>query len=294
MRSSRRKVLKDMISLGVLGSIAVPVTSALAQDGSHTVTSVSWIDAEGLPSASILEAAQTLGAWPFRIAVGLKGTLNPRPPKNLPEDYRAGKQFRALTQYKIDKDDNVTLRVIDPGYTPPFDISKVPNLAGAIAWYSDDGAIHAGEKSSLSSIETGQLHPSSTLTIPADSKVLVSALIKFRAGSYTNNIGIEKAKSPYHVPWVWCEHALVRSGGRLLLVANGSRFPSHAWYIDGKIAGTLLQKEVLISESEPAFSTGEVASKSLPSLEEEGVLGSVDKHPHTISKIRSEPIILNV
>jgi len=294
VRSSRRKVLKDVAALGVMGSSIIPVVGVAAPDGSRTITSVSWIDAEGLPSAGILEAAMTLGAWPFRVAVGLKGTSNPRPPKKIPENFKDSKQFRALTQYKIDKSDKVSLKIIDPGYTPPFDILKVPNIAGAIAWSSDDGKAHAGEKSSISSVEIGKLHPFSTLSLPAGSVVLASALIKFRAGSYTNDIGIEKAGSPFHVPWVWCEHALVRNNGKLLMVANGSSFPSHAWYVDGNIVGMLLQKKVTLSENAPALSAGAIVSKSLPSKLEDGVTGQVDQHPHTIGKIRSDPIILNV
>ena len=104
-----------------------------------------------------------------------------------------------------------------------------------------------GEKSGLSSVGYG-LHRNSSLSSVVgalkEAEVLGSALIKFRAGRETDRAGIERAGSPYHVPWVWCEHALVRCDEKYLLIVNGSSFPSHYWYVNGQKVGALCQASV--------------------------------------------------
>ena len=260
-----------------------------------TITSVSWIDSGQLPSTSVFQKAALTGSWPYRVAVGLKGTANPRPPKQLPANFRARKQFRAMTRFTVRGTNIVSDTFVDPGYTPPFDVGKVPNLAGAVAAWSDDSNFHAGEASTISSVVTGRLHPNSTLTVPGGAQVLASALIKFRAGLYTNRIGLEKAASPYHVPWVWCEHALLERQGQFVLIANGSSFPSHAWYANGKLLGSLLQKEVRLAADDPALSSGALASSGkIPSHKEGKLSGPVSGHGNTVGKRQSSQIALNV
>ena len=291
---SRRSFLKSIPLILSAPSLIVRPNVAAANPlaGGRSITSVSWIDAEGLPSASIFQTS-VLG-WPFRVAVGLTGTQNPRPPATLPASFRSSKQFRAMTHFDIDGAGNVTGSFTDPGYTPPFDVGKVRNIAGAIAWASDDGGFHPGEQSSISSVMPAKLHSSSTLEPPSDARVLASALVKFRAGTHTNRVGLEKAGSPYHVPWVWCEHALIQVGDKLVLIANGSAFPSHSWHVDGKIVGTVLQDDVTINERDPALATGAPASESLPSVNEKGVSGPVSGHKYTVGKKRSAQISLSV
>lgn len=252
-----------------------------------TVTSVSWIDAAGLPKLNFLGAvgqglwAGLFGYWPFRVMVGLTLTSNPRPAADLPADFRSAMQFRALVQYRIGRDGSISDGVLDPGYTPPTDASKVPS---SISWKMPaDPEFHPGESSALSRIVTGQPHPASTLSVPSGYRFLAGGLIKFRAGQHTNDLGIKEALSPYHVPWVWCEHALVERGGVLKLIANGSRFPSHAWYVDGKRVGEIMQATVKMSDAEPALVTGRRAALTRLKAEDDNAAGLITAHPYTVA-----------
>jgi hypothetical protein len=71
--------------------------------------------------------------------------------------------------------------------------------------------------------------------------VLVNALIKFRAGKNTDEIGIKSVRSPFHVPWVWCEFVLTYGKGEFKMYGKGSIFPSHAWYFNGKCVNVVGQ-----------------------------------------------------
>ena len=115
----------------------------------------------------------------------------------------------------------------------------------------------------------GKKHPASSLEIPEGAEVLSSALIKFRMGEENNSLLTGKFSplllltplrlkvgSPFHAPWVWCEHAVIRQGDTVKLLASGSHFPSHAWYVNGEKVGTALQETVRISKDEPILSTG--------------------------------------
>lgn len=260
-----------------------------------TVTSVSWIDSEGLPELTYEDGVRALlfKNWPFRVMVGLVGTSNPRPPNHLPTDFRGGKQFRALLQYQIGTDSTLSDTVLDPGYTPPINTAKLP-VAMRLSVPKDQN-FYSGESSAISQIVRGRLHPASSLRVPNGSSVLASALIKFRAGSHTDSTGIKDALSPYHVPWVWCEHALIARGDHLLLLANGSSFPSHAWYINGAQLGSLIQVPTKISEEDPALSTGpSVASAPAGIAADDRATGVIDSHQFTIGRRLNVQLNLSV
>jgi hypothetical protein len=248
-----------------------------------TLTSVSWIEGTRLPHAGAklaLGGVPWMGSWANRVVMGLVATSNPTPGESIAtQAFQAKKQYRALTHFELipqspSSPRNVTL---DPGYTPPFEKSKVDTFMINFAPIPDAAKqFHAGELSSLSRCVGGKLHPSSTLRVAPKAKVLASMLIKFRAGETTNNIGIsDDVGSPVHVPWVWCEHALVNVNERYLLVANGSKFPSHAWYVNGTKLCTQLQAKIVVSEKEPAISTGRPKNRPRSTTNEDHVGGAV-------------------
>ena len=197
--------------------------------------------------------------------------------------------FRALIHYTLKWNEDGELEEIadkdlNPGFTPKlnknieeipswekrkYDISisigeEVNNFPWWEPWwewnYPGSGP-HPGEKSPLSVIKRGEL-PASSLKIPEGAEVLSSALIKFRMGEESNSLLTGKlVRSPFHAPWVWCEHAVILErdkvkGDQVSLLANGSHFPSHAWYVNGKKVLCKLQETVEISEYEPILSTG--------------------------------------
>jgi hypothetical protein len=77
-----------------------------------------------------------------------------------------------------------------------------------------------------------RLHPASTFTVGSGEGVLVSGVIKMRAGRHTDHIGITTVKAPFHVPWVWAEFALTYKAGRFYFYRRASIFPTTSWYID--------------------------------------------------------------
>jgi hypothetical protein len=248
-----------------------------------TFTSVSWIEGSRLPHAGTMMAlggTPKVGSWANRVVMGLVATSNPTPGESVSaRSFQAKKQYRALTHFELSPQSPTAPKNIqlDPGYTPPFEKSKVDTFLVNFARIPDAAKeFHAGDLSSLSKCVGGKLHPSSTLKIAAKAKVLASMLIKFRAGETTNNIGIsDDVGSPVHVPWVWCEHALVNVNAQYFLIANGSKFPSHAWYINGKKIVTQLQAKIVVSEKEPAISTGRPKSRPRSTTNEDSAKGSV-------------------
>lgn len=293
---TRRAMLKALPAIVATPSIITSLKSARANPlaGGKRVVSVSWIDSEGLPALSLVDALGALvGNWPFKVMVGLVGTQNPRPPSTLPENFRTGKQFRAICGYDIGSDGAVSNEIIDPGYTPPIDKQKLPALV-QLGPIPDDPNFYAGESSGLSGIVIGKLHTASTLSVPSGHEVLASALIKFRAGAHTNSVGIKDAGSPYHVPWVWCEHALIKQDDEIRLIANGSRFPSHAWYVDGKLVGSLIQKPLKLSEEEPALSSGVAAGEELGPAALDNASGPISSHPNSVSWHLDRQVALNL
>lgn len=251
-----------------------------------SLCSVSWIDAKPLPKVGFWMVAGAAVSWSNRVVMGLAATANPEPPQHLlnVSGFRGRQQYRALTSCCIRPGAAIALtdQVLDPGYTPPFDKSKVDTRLVELAPIADDPRFHPGERSGQSAIVAGKLHPCSTLTVAAADRVIVSALIKFRAGAHTDKVGIEEAKSPYRVPWVWCEYALVASGNRVRLLAQGSKFPSHAWYVAGHRVALRYQDAVAANATDPALSSGPSAKLPASQAELDHSAGPVDKHQHTI------------
>ena len=227
-----------------------------------TVASVSWINETPNPIWFAGKSKLLEPAWIPKTYVGLVATSNPTPSASINDfkQFRDGKEFRAFTfcRLRITTDDRtnrltaveVVDAIHDPGWTPPFRVTKFPSV-GLMGWL--DGwesfkqawgfTYHAGEASPLSKVYTQSLHPHTTLAAykGADEEVLVSALIKFRAGKHTDDVGIEQVGAPFHVPWVWCDTLLTWANGTLKLYGRGSIFPSHAWYVDGTQVKTVAQ-----------------------------------------------------
>jgi hypothetical protein len=251
------------------------------------VASISWIDDGSVPKVGFWFVAGALTSWPRRVIMGLVGTSNPEPPTKLTSvaAFASSKQYRALLACTL-RDRaarKISDLVVDPGYTPPFDKSKLDTRLRDVAPIPNDTAFYAGEKSAVSGAVTGKLHPCSTLSVPRGGEVLVSALIKFRAGKHTDEIGIKNANSPVHVPWVWCEYALVARSSGLLLLCNGSVFPSHAWYVNGKQVAKAMQAQVTVSDHDPALSTGQPAAYIASPAVADKSAGSVFGHQYTLA-----------
>ena len=247
---------------------------------SFRLLSVSWIDLPSLPKVGFQTVAGALTKWPNRVLMGLVGTANPRPPERIADRdaFVRTKQFRALVECTVDlRSKNVTQSVIDPGYTPPFDKSRIDTILRSVAPIPSDPDFYAGESSATSGVVTGKLHPSSTLKLGRDYSVIASAMIKFRAGPHTDQIGIAEANSPVHVPWVWCEFALIRCSTGYRLLGNGSTFPSHAWYVDGAQLTRTLQGAVSCSEHDAALNTGQPKAQPQSSAKADKSTGAADK-----------------
>ena len=250
--------------------------------------SISWIDARGLPivDTPFLLRAGT-GSWPHKVITGLVATSNPEPTFG----YTSAEQFLAPRQYRAAL--GLSLRdlklveaetLIDAGYTPPANTAKLSSWFKDAVPLGDDPTYYPGEASVLSEVVAGKLHGSSNLSAPAGWAVIAGALIKFRAGTHTDAIGIEKAGSPVHVPWVWCEYALLQKQTSYRLLALGSRFPSHAWYVNGQQVGKALQKAVNCSNIEPAISAGQPKDQPLtPAARDQGA-GPVDRQLFSIAR----------
>ncbi|CAN5856302.1 hypothetical protein BH11PSE8_BH11PSE8_47140 [soil metagenome] len=260
---------------------------------SLVLCSVSWIDGRNLPPVGFWFISGALASWPRRVLMGLVGTANPAPPPELQNlaTFRASQEYRALMSCSVQGGSKTSISdpVLDAGWTPPlnksrFDPGLLAQFAAHRAPIPDDPMYYAGEASGISEICAGRLHPSSTLNVPSNATVLTSALIKFRAGSHTDKIGIDDAKSPVHVPWVWCEYALVRVGSELRLLGQGSSFPSHRWYVNGKQVGECLQKAVAVSETDPALSTGQPATEIQSSAANDRSNGPIVDQDYAIGK----------
>lgn len=257
-----------------------------------SITSVSWIERTLLPSSghkTVLGGFPIIGSWVNRVVLGLVATSNPRPPKNIQaESFEKSGNFRSLTHFnwfpELHQKNRPIVGFQSAGTTPPFDSSKASSFLLKFAPIPIEAkTAHPGENSSLSKIIRGRLHPNSTLIIDTQDEIIVSTLIKFRAGAVTDKLGIEEAKSPFHVPWVWCEHTLVRNGGNFKLFVNGSTFPSHAWYVNGSLVGISEQPPVRMTESEPALSAGRSASESRMDYTRDVSQGPVSSHESTLA-----------
>jgi hypothetical protein len=225
------------------------------------VGTVSWINATPNPIWFSGKAKLLDPAWVCKTYIGLMATANSPPPQAIADfaEQQRGKEYRALMSFTVrlttdDRSGAVTAcdllqSVIDPGWTPPFRIFRYPSIA-TLGWI--DGwdsfkqvwgtSYYAGESSPLSSCKIQGRHRNSTIdSVPNAETVLLNALIKFRAGEHTDQVGIKTAEAPFHVPWVWCETLLTYGNGRVKVYGRGSVFPSHAWYLDGKQVTTNAQ-----------------------------------------------------
>ena len=251
-----------------------------------SLASVSWIDEKTIPKVGFWFVAGALVSWPKRVIMGLAGTSNPEPPLKLTSmnGFVSKKQYRALISCSVDINPIAVARniVVDAGYTPPFDKNKLDTRLRNFVPGPDDPKFYPGESSPLSGVSVGKAHSSSTVRVPRDSKVIVNALIKFRAGEHTDKIGIDKANSPVHIPWVWCEYMLTSSPSGIRLLCNGSIFPSHAWYVNGEQVAKRLQMPISVSENDPVLSTGQPAKHLLLKAQSDRSDGTIVGHQHTV------------
>lgn len=270
-----------------------------------TVGSVSWINSTPLPDVTGLLVLRAEHDWVAKTYMGLAATANPPPPDPLTNfiSFQGRKQFRALMfcriRFEIDAKNNklrefaVMEAAHDGGWTPPFDRSKFKSTYLKF-WDKNltDSNFHQGEASPVSVIRTEGRHPCSAISLVSSNEIsLVNGLVKFRAGSHTDMVGVVDVKSPFHVPWVWCEFLLTYAKGNLKLYGLGSVFPSHAWYLNGKqvlmapqVADTSLAKDTHPSTLRiyPMLSKGAAASGPQTSLAGESSLSSaVISHSNT-------------
>jgi len=217
--------------------------------------SVSWINKDPNPIWLAAKAEVLVPEWVPKTYIGLVATANDKPPEQIQDiiAFQDKRQFRAFTHCHLGVvvDDNtkkvakvVTIQsVTNPGWTPPFSLVRYPSVGiGSVfdGWQALKAtwsfSYHAGEESPLSGAVTLGRHANTSITtIPAGETVLANMLIKFRAGSVTDNLGVNVVKCPYHVPWVWCETVLTYQYEKTFkLYGRGSIFPTHTWYLDGK------------------------------------------------------------
>ncbi len=218
------------------------------------VGTVSWISASTHPLSLTAETAVLEPPWIPKTYLGLAATKNNTPPKTITDfkTFQGSKDFRALTYCHIsfDADDatgevsgfKVHDAVHDGGWTPPFSMRNWPGTALALDPDILSNQWYQGEASPLSVVNTQARHKNSAIkSVPADETVLINGLIKFRAGKHTDDIGVKKVKSPFHVPWVWCEVLVTLAKGKVKLYGVGSMFPSHAWYLNGTQVKTVAE-----------------------------------------------------
>lgn len=296
------------------------------------VGTVSWINDSPNPMSSPLQAVTLSPDWIPKTYLGLSATSNPEPPASLPDflAYQRDKNFRALSycRFLVDIDDRTKLitsfRVLDAvhdgGWTPAFRMRSWPSTVFSFDMSIYSTTWYQAEYSPLSVVRTQARHPNTTISsAPTNEIVLVNALIKFRAGSHTDNTGINKVGSPYHVPWVWCEMVLTYVNGQFKAYGRGSIFPSHVWYFNdtrikilaqvgdttfplsrGPVPMLAIQRmpgahfralpppaisiPVNLLKIYPVLSKGAPAGgPQAPLTGETGRTGSVDTHPYTVS-----------
>jgi hypothetical protein len=276
-----------------------------------TVGTISWIQGSPSPiSGAGTEAAEFSPTWIPPTYLGLAATSNPAPPFRLDvKEFRSARQFRAMTfcrfSIDIDEADHVSnFKVLDafhdPGFTPPFQKAKFPAAVVDAILHADstifDSSFAPGEASVNSLVSTQGRHANTTIKdVPTNEVVLVNSLIKFRAGKHTDDIGVNKIKADFHVPWVWCEMVVTFLGRNTFKIyGRGSLFPSHSWYFDSVQIGSvgeigdsrfpiLRGTRSLIETSRlklfPVLSKG--ARTPGPQAADARFKGSVEDHPNT-------------
>jgi hypothetical protein len=215
----------------------------------HEVTlgCVSWINTVPNPVYFGASAFVYEPAWVPKTYIGLAATANADPGDQITDftAFRKLRDFRALMYCRIRFDSDATSKRIsnfqvldaehDPGFTPPFRMRAFPSTFLSFDTNIYSSAWHPGEASPLSLVNTQVRHVNTSITgIAANETVLANGVIKFRAGTHTDNIGVNSVKCPYHVPWVWSETLLTWGAGRIKLYGRGSIFPSHSWYLNGE------------------------------------------------------------
>lgn len=239
-----------------------------------TITALGWISMRTNPFSTPLgqfaTASQVTGPlsaltftpdWVPKTYIGLIGTRNSIPPLQLasPQAYAQTQAMRSLMSCTVvitvdaGSGQPIASRIqaplLDPGWTPPFDMSLFPPL---IVLKLIDPAMQkegyaSGEQGVVSGIYNTR-HPSSMLfangaSSAGNGRILVDAIMVFRAGEQTDQIGVNSAKAPWHVPWVWNEFGLVYQGGSYTLRAVATKFPTTWWYVNGNMVHE--QKEAI-------------------------------------------------
>ena len=87
---------------------------------------------------------------------------------------------------------------------------------------------------------------------------------------------------------------LIELNGISIAATNGSKFPSHQWYVNRTAVGTLLQAHLGLSESEEALSKGNPSTKPHMKAIADKSTGKISLHPFTVSASRTKQISLNV
>lgn len=298
--------------------------------------SVSWINDKPNPIWSTVQTQVLDPDWIPKTYVGLAGTSNSAPPDPLTDfkAYQKKYDFRALTfchlVVDIDEDAQTVTSVklkdsaLDPGWTPTFNMTKFPSTLLSFDVSIFDPNAYAGEASPLSLVKTQARHDNTAIkAVAADETVLANMIIKFRAGTHTDDVGIKNVKAPFHVPWVWCETILTYGKGQFKMYGRGSVFPCHAWYFNGtrvrlstqaadnsfpmiskplptppfpvpmaifNVVNALSSVTNKIDKTAlkiyPVLAKGAPASgPQWPLTSEKGLKGAVDTHPHTASGI---------
>jgi len=316
-RDGGKVILEPVGGRPKLGDKTPPKHDPPKDDGAVTtyrfpVGVVCWIDAQHLPFVALEEELVAALAWQNRVIIGLEGTANSPPPHTLVPSVQKileTKQYRAVLwcQLQVDVDratDRITQcqltnEVLDPGWTPPFDIGKFKDklpleLLKAVAPPMQVKEPQPGELSPISKIYTRQQHPNSPTRLPPNEQVVADGLIKFRAGKHTDEVGIRFAGSPFHVPWAWSALAVTYAGKREFHVyTRGAIFPSHRWYVAGVPVRTSLQTEVEMSDNEPTLTIG--APARIPQPEDDSRPGTpVWKHRYTLPSGKQQAIPLGL
>jgi hypothetical protein len=212
-----------------------------------TVGAISWINPTPCPVYRSEQVLLLDPDWVPKTYLGLNATSNTPPTKEVGDfkAYQNEGDFRALMfcRFALTLEEGtgavtgfeVLEAAHDGGWTPPFKISAWPGTALSIDPEIYSNQWHQGEYSPVSVVRTRKRHKNTMIKgVKSDETVLVNGLVKFRAGSHTDTIGVTSVKAPFHVPWVWCEMLLTYADGKLTCYGRGSVFPSHAWYVNGR------------------------------------------------------------
>ena len=296
------------------------------------IGAISWLDAIPTPLWFVGTDAALKPEWIPRIYMVMKATSNAAPGSRNADfkKIQAARQYRALTycHCTVETEDasgeltrfQINETVYDPGWTPPLRFAEcLPSLTPALFANQElrRPCWRENEASPLSKVQSERHRNSSIPEIPAGEQVLVNALIKCRPGAQVDEIGLQLG-APFHVPWVWSEWLLTHAPGQLKLYMCASRFPSHAWFVDGAQVVTMsglgdasfpaepprpavTMQGMLYSVPPPRTGTwihlgrlslySAVLSKGVPASDpqssngavEVSMSGSVGNHPNTVS-----------